>query len=48
MRIKTNTCLGFIQLQNVSNEIFDNETLSGKDTFRQFVFAYIKFATDNA
>ena len=40
--------LGFIQLQNVSNEIFDNKTLSGEDTFRQFVFAYIKFATDNA
>jgi len=39
--------LGFIQWQNISNEIFDNEILPGEEKFRQFVYQYITFATKN-
>jgi AcrR family transcriptional regulator len=39
--------LGFIQWQSVSESIFNNEQISGEEKFRQFVYKYIKFATQN-
>lgn len=38
---------GFIAWQQKSESIFDDKTLSDVDKYRQFVHAYIRFATDN-
>ncbi|MFT6208012.1 MAG: AcrR family transcriptional regulator [Colwellia sp.] len=40
--------LGFIQWTNISNTIFDDKNLSGEEKFREFVYQYITFATQNA
>lgn len=39
--------LGFIQWQNISNDIFENQALSSEEKFRQFVYQYVEFATQN-
>ncbi len=39
--------LGFAQWQEISEQIFDNSQLSGEEQFRQFVYKYIQFATQN-
>jgi AcrR family transcriptional regulator len=38
---------GFTQWQNISETIFNNDTLSNEDKFRQFVHQYLTFATNN-
>ncbi|NQY63614.1 MAG: TetR/AcrR family transcriptional regulator [Alteromonadaceae bacterium] len=38
---------GFIKWQAQSKAIFDDDKLSNEMKFRQFVHAYVKFATDN-
>jgi len=38
---------GFIDWQQQSQHIFDNVKLSNKDKYRQFVHAYVHFATEN-
>ena len=40
--------LGFVQWQNISNKTFDNTKLTGEEKFRQFVYQYIEFATQNS